>query len=101
MVVTSLPRTQEDDGGEMSGFWSDKTNVEILSTFWSVGLSAGQISDVLGVSRNAVIGKLTRLGLSPRGIGTPSETLERNLARQREYSARYVARQGAANDAHP
>ncbi len=46
--------------------WTDE-RVEILSTLWAEGLSASQIATKLGgVTRNAVIGKVHRLGLSGR-----------------------------------
>ena len=44
--------------------------VESLKKMWSKGQSASQIaSDLGGVTRNAVIGKIHRLGLSNRAIG--------------------------------
>lgn len=46
--------------------WNDE-RVEMLKTLWSEGLSASQIATRLGgVTRNAVIGKVHRLGLSGR-----------------------------------
>ncbi|MEM8986482.1 MAG: GcrA family cell cycle regulator [Pseudomonadota bacterium] len=46
--------------------WTDE-RVELLKKFWSEGLSASQIAGKLGgVTRNAVIGKVHRLGLSGR-----------------------------------
>ena len=46
--------------------WSDE-RVELLKKLWSDGLSASQIAAELGgVTRNAVIGKVHRLGLSGR-----------------------------------
>ena len=46
--------------------WTDE-RVERLKTLWSEGLSASQIATELGaVTRNAVIGKVHRLGLSGR-----------------------------------
>ena len=47
--------------------WSDD-RVELLSKLWGEGLSASQIAAILGggVTRNAVIGKVHRLGLSGR-----------------------------------
>ena len=42
--------------------------VETLKKMWSEGQSASQIAnDLGGVTRNAVIGKIHRLGLSNRG----------------------------------
>ncbi len=46
--------------------WTDE-RVDILKKLWSEGLSASQIAGRLGgVTRNAVIGKVHRLGLSGR-----------------------------------
>jgi GcrA cell cycle regulator len=51
--------------------WTDE-RVEILKKLWLEGLSASQIAKQLGgVTRNAVIGKVHRLGLS--GRATPSQ----------------------------
>src|SRR5688500_652792 len=50
--------------GEMG--WTE-ARVEILKKLWQDGLSASQIAKQLGgVTRNAVIGKVHRLGLSGR-----------------------------------
>ena len=53
--------------------WTDE-RVDILKKLWSDGLSASQIAaEIGGVSRNAVIGKVHRLGLSGRGkSGAPA-----------------------------
>lgn len=46
--------------------WTDE-RVDILKKLWAEGLSASQIANRLGgVTRNAVIGKVHRLGLSGR-----------------------------------
>ena len=46
--------------------WTDE-RVELLKKLWLDGLSASQIAKQLGgVTRNAVIGKVHRLGLSGR-----------------------------------
>ncbi|HLK23243.1 MAG TPA: GcrA family cell cycle regulator [Caulobacteraceae bacterium] len=51
--------------------WTDD-RVELLKKLWLEGLSASQIAKQLGgVTRNAVIGKVHRLGLS--GRATPSQ----------------------------
>ena len=54
--------------------WSDE-RVELLKKLWSEGQSASQIAKELGaVTRNAVIGKVHRLGLSNRNSGTGAST---------------------------
>lgn len=52
--------------------WTDE-RVELLTKLWGDGLSASQIAAELGnVTRNAVIGKVHRLGLSGRAKATRS-----------------------------
>ena len=52
--------------------WDDG-RIEQLKKLWSEGLSASQIAQELGgVTRNAVIGKVHRLGLSGRAKAKPS-----------------------------
>lgn len=56
--------------------WTDE-RVQLLKKLWVDGQSASQIAKELGgVTRNAVIGKVHRLGLSNRaaGSGTKSDT---------------------------
>jgi GcrA cell cycle regulator len=55
--------------------WTDD-RVEILKKMWGEGQSASVIAKELGgVTRNAVIGKVHRLGLSNRTVGaTPAKT---------------------------
>ena len=56
-------RSMTDSGAT----WTEE-RVEILKKLWSEGLSASQIAAEIGsVTRNAVIGKVHRLGLSGRG----------------------------------
>ncbi len=51
--------------------WTDD-RVETLKKMWGEGMSASQIAKELGgVTRNAVIGKVHRLGLSSRNQGKP------------------------------
>lgn len=51
--------------------WTDE-RVELLKKMWGEGQSASQIAKELGgVTRNAVIGKVHRLGLSNRTSGAP------------------------------
>jgi GcrA cell cycle regulator len=52
--------------------WDDQ-RIEQLKKLWSDGLSASQIAAELGgVTRNAVIGKVHRLGLSGRAKAKPA-----------------------------
>ena len=54
--------------------WTDE-RVELLKRLWSEGLSASQIASRLGsVTRNAVIGKVHRLGLSGRATTSRMKT---------------------------
>src|SRR5436853_2536078 len=56
--------------------WTDE-RVELLKKLWSDGLSASQIAGELGgITRNAVIGKVHRLGLSGRAK-SPSSSAPR------------------------
>ena len=55
--------------------WTEE-RVELLRRLWQEGLSASRIASELGgVTRNAVIGKVHRLGLS--GRGQPSSSIKR------------------------
>ncbi len=54
--------------------WTDE-RVELLKKMWGEGQSASQIAKELGgVTRNAVIGKVHRLGLSNRATGGGTKT---------------------------
>lgn len=56
--------------------WTDE-RVELLKKLWNDGLSASQIAAELGcITRNAVIGKVHRLGLSGR-TKAPSSSIPR------------------------
>jgi GcrA cell cycle regulator len=63
--------------------WTDE-RVELLKKLWSDGLSASQIATEIGggITRNAVIGKVHRLGLSGRGKAkTPAPQRPRKATR--------------------
>ncbi|TNJ48538.1 GcrA family cell cycle regulator [Phaeobacter sp. B1627] len=56
--------------------WTDE-RVELLKKMWGEGQSASQIAKELGgVTRNAVIGKVHRLGLSNRTTGSAKAAAE-------------------------
>lgn len=58
--------------------WTEE-RVELLKTLWAEGLSAAQIANKMGgVTRNAVIGKVHRLGLS--GRATPAKPQRGRIA---------------------
>ena len=64
--------------------WTDD-RVEELKKLWAEGLSASQIARQLGgVTRNAVIGKVHRLGLS--GRGQPTSTIKRQRRARKQAS---------------
>ena len=66
--------------------WTDE-RVELLKKLWADGLSASQIAGRLGgVTRNAVIGKVHRLGLSGRATSSRSLTTSLSTIRDRPVS---------------
>lgn len=74
--------------------WTDE-RVELLKKLWSEGLSASQIAGRLGsVTRNAVIGKVHRLGLSGRATTSRMKTVR---PRSRLASPKRAAAAPAAN----
>ncbi len=73
--------------------WTDE-KVEILTELWREGQSARQIAEVLGdgVTRNAVIGKANRLGLSK-----PSKSsVTRKQRKEERIKAKLMAPEGGA-----
>jgi GcrA cell cycle regulator len=61
--------------------WTDE-RVELLKKLWADGLSASQIAGELGgITRNAVIGKVHRLGLSGRAKNPSSSAPRPRKAR--------------------
>ncbi len=76
--------------------WNDE-RVELLKKLWSEGLSASQIAGRLGsVTRNAVIGKVHRLGLSGRAT-----TSRMKSHRPRQRVAKRMAKSRFANAGNP
>ncbi|HML07476.1 MAG TPA: GcrA family cell cycle regulator [Xanthobacteraceae bacterium] len=68
--------------------WTDE-RVELLKKLWSDGLSASQIAAELGgITRNAVIGKVHRLGLSGRAKSASSAAPRQRKARASSHMLR-------------
>src|ERR1700749_3997797 len=76
--------------------WTDE-RVELLKKLWADGLSASQIAAELGgITRNAVIGKVHRLGLSGRAKSPSSAGPRPQQARGRGLSGRQKSPSSAA-----
>ena len=68
--------------------WTDE-RVELLKKLWADGLSASQIAAELGgITRNAVIGKVHRLGLSGRAKSPSSAAPRQRKARAHPHMLR-------------
>jgi GcrA cell cycle regulator len=68
--------------------WTDE-RVEMLKKLWADGLSASQIAAELGgITRNAVIGKVHRLGLSGRAKSASSSAPRPRKARAHSHMLR-------------
>ncbi len=67
--------------------------VEQLRSFFSSGLTCSQIAAEIGVTRNAVIGKIHRLGLSPeRPAATPARSCPQRARQPRRLAHRHLLR---------
>jgi GcrA cell cycle regulator len=76
--------------------------VEQLRTCIATGLSCSEIAAEIGVSRNAVIGKIHRLGLAPgRPAAGPAREDASHLRRSRPSSQRQLLRLIFADRASP
>ncbi len=79
--------------------------VDLLKTHFAAGLSCRQIAAEIGVSRNAVIGKLSRLGLTREKTGDelrprkPRERRGRPVPRLQYEMLRQVYDEAAFTDA--
>jgi GcrA cell cycle regulator len=60
--------------------WTDE-RVELLKSRFAAGLSCRQIANDIGVSRNAVIGKLSRLNLTREKSGKARRTARKDDAK--------------------
>jgi GcrA cell cycle regulator len=69
--------------------WTEQ-RVELLRQLWNAQFSASRIAAELGITRNAVIGKIHRLGLW--GRGQPSVSLKRQRKRERHSIRVHVCR---------
>ncbi len=68
--------------------WTED-RVEILTKLWAEGLSASQIAKQLGgVTRNAVIGKVHRLGLSGRAKPSRPKTVSKSKTTTRRVASK-------------
>jgi GcrA cell cycle regulator len=84
--------------GELRMAWNDE-RVDLLKKLWSDGLSASQIAGRLGgVTRNAVIGKVHRLGLSGRAT---TSRMKSHRPRARAQSTRRLMKPRFANIGNP
>jgi GcrA cell cycle regulator len=84
--------------GELRMSWNDE-RVETLKKLWSDGLSASQIAGRLGgVTRNAVIGKVHRLGLSGRAT---TSRMKSHRPRTRAQQPRRLMKPRFANVGNP
>ena len=83
-ISGSRPFNIRRNKGKIMAWTEDR--VSVLSKLWAEGLSASQIATQLGgVTRNAVIGKVHRLGLS--GRATPSRPSKRKITTPRATAA--------------
>ncbi len=66
-------------------FWTEE-KVELLRKLWAEGLSATMVGNQLGCTRNAVIGKIGRLGLSVP-INKVPVIINKKVFREQKYNA--------------
>lgn len=81
--------------------WTDE-RVELLKKMWGEGQSASQIAKELGgVTRNAVIGKVHRLGLSNRNTGASSDAATKPAKEKAAKPAKPAAKPKPAEKVEP
>jgi GcrA cell cycle regulator len=71
------------------GFWND-INSARATKMWAEGQSASQIGAQLGCSRNAVIGRIHRMGLASRAANHRIQTAKTVRARRRKHTLQSV-----------
>lgn len=76
--------------------WTD-AKIATIKRMWAEGYSSGYIGNQVGKSRNAVIGKLGRMGL----VGDPEANRKRALVREQAGRKRRMARQRTAAPISP
>jgi GcrA cell cycle regulator len=92
MLQTSITNPRAPGNGPG---WTD-TRIEHLKALWAYGRSASEIAGLLGeVTRNAVIGKVHRLGLAGRKT-TSRQPAPRRTSPRRDRSGRVELRQPPA-----
>src|SRR5258707_13202201 len=95
---SAVPRRYRNSGRTRAMAWNDE-RVDLLKKMWYDGLSASQIAGRLGgVTRNAVIGKVHRLGLSGRAT---TSRMKSHRPRARTQSPRRLMKPRFANIGTP
>ena len=78
MVTASIPQHRKAINMSANCATWNSERIELLKRCFHAGLSCSQIAREIGVTRNAVIGKMNRLGLS-----RPKDVIGRELERRR------------------
>lgn len=81
-----------------TGFWSQE-RVDLAKKLWTSGVSTTEIGQRLGCSRNAVIGKLTRLGIMGQGSKDGHSQTSAYNARKAMEKRRMAAKRAKAQEA--
>ena len=91
---------QDTDKGSILKWHGQRIGLKYLAKLWAEGLSASQIAKELGeVTRNAVIGKVHRLGLSGRAKpSNPTKKPTRKTTAARTRAAKDAFRHQESND---
>ena len=68
----------EGKAGPMTQEWTPERTGALIA-FWNDGLTASEIGDRLGVTKNAVVGKAFRLDLARRRTSAPPNSDDKNV----------------------